>query len=95
MFSGWLVPAAIKPQTLRTLVEIKLLGKDEQRRLMTDVIQHAAGSEASAVEVGSVHALCTCACVPFFRGGIDRPTASAGRRWKCVSHRRVDGWCCG
>lgn len=34
-----------------------MLGKDEQRRLMTDVIQHATGDEASAVEVSQ------CACV--------------------------------
>ena len=38
-------------QALRTLVEIVLLGKEDQRRLMTDVIQHATGDEASAVEV--------------------------------------------
>ncbi|CAB1116284.1 unnamed protein product [Ectocarpus sp. CCAP 1310/34] len=38
-------------QTLRTLVEIKVLEKDEQRRLVTDVIKHAADDEASAVEV--------------------------------------------
>lgn len=38
-------------KTLRTLVEIKVLEKDEQRRLVTDVIKHAADDQASAVEV--------------------------------------------
>lgn len=77
---------SIKPQTLRTLVEIKLLEKDEQRRLMTDVIQHAAGSKASAVEVGGVNDFVACVHVPLFRFSIDQPRFLA-YEWKHASRR--------
>ena len=42
---------AERSQALRKLGEEKALQRKEQRRLITDVIEHAAGDKASAVEV--------------------------------------------